>query len=287
MTSLDQSQPQASYSVGTLSYNRRQLVFLFFWLMWNDFSITLIEQIGSMTNFVMKDHGATNTQIALMGTVGSVFFWINPWVSTWSDRLRSKWGRRRPFLLIAAPFFAFFLAATPYMPSLYHYLLRNPFMVALSARFPMSGEVLFMGVSNFFCGIFNAVILAIFSYLYWDVVPEPVMGRFQALSKTVALMAGLAWSFWIWGLADHHLKAVYAVTSAFCLTIYLISVWQIKEGEYPPPDVHKKGGLVAPIRAYIVESFSKSYYLWIFVASLFFQIAIKAVNFNPTIFTMT
>jgi len=122
--------------------------------------------------------------------------------------------------------------------------------------------------------------MAIFSYLYWDVVPEPMLGRFQSLSKNVTLLAGLVWSFFIFGLAEHHMKSVYVGTATFALAIYLISTWQIKEGEYPPPDVHKKGGAMAPIRAYFVECFSQPYYLWIFTASLVSQLSNAGNNFN-------
>ena len=121
--------------------------------------------------------------------------------------------------------------------------------------------------------MFNAVVLAIFSYLYWDVVPESVLGRFNSLKANVALIAGLVWSFFIYGQAQTHMKEVYVGTGIFSLTVYLLSVWKIKEGEYPTPDEHKKGGAIfAPIRAYFVECFSDSFYLWIFGASLLYQL---------------
>ena len=272
MTSPVQSQPEASYSIGTLRYNQRQLVLLFFWLMWNDFSITLIEQVGGVGQFLMIDQGATLTQIAILGMPGFFLFWLNPWVSTWSDRCRSTLGRRRPFLFFATPFFAFFLVSYPYMPTLHHYLLRFPAYAAVDAHLPMPGQLIFMAISGFFANIFNGVVLAIFSYLYWDVVPQSHMGRFQSLSKNATLLAGLFCSFFLSSMADHHMKAVYVGTASFCLVVYLISVWQIKEGKYPPPDKHKKGGMLAPIRAYFVECYSESYYLWVFVASFLFQL---------------
>jgi maltose/moltooligosaccharide transporter len=119
-----ETRPHPIYTVGTLKYNQRQLVILFFWLMWNDFSYTLIENVGGVGQFLMRDEGATFTQMALIGSIGFFFPWINPLVSTWSDRHRGKWGRRRPFLFFATPFFTVFLAAYPYMPRFYHYLLR-------------------------------------------------------------------------------------------------------------------------------------------------------------------
>jgi len=265
--------PEVLYSVGTLVYNQRQLVILFIWLMWNDFGITLIESIGGLNNVMMRDHGATFTQMAFLGTIaGFITPWINPWVSTWSDRHRGKYGRRRPFLLIATPIYAVLMMIIPFMPDFFHFLERFPAMVRLFAHIPMNGPAFLIGLCGLASGMFNAVVLAIFSYLYWDVVPENLMGRFNALSKNVALIAGLIWSFFIYGLAEHHMKEVYLGTGVFSLTIYLLSVWQIKEGEYPPPDEHKKGSIVAPIRAYFVECFSESFYLWIFFASLLCQL---------------
>jgi len=268
-------QPAKIYSIGTLRYDQNALYILFFWLMWNDFGITLIERIGGLGGFLMLDRGATYTQMAMMGVPAALIFpWINPWVSTWSDRHRGKWGRRRPFLLFAAPFFAFFLAAFPFMPDLFRYLMHYHWMVALSAHFPIRGDILFMGICGQVSGIFNSVLLAIFLYLYWDVVPEAVLGRFQSLSKIVAMLAIMIWSFFIYGQGQtgHHPKAVYVCTSIFALAIYMVSTWMIKEGDYPPPDVHKKGGKFAIIRAYFVECYSQPYYLWIFVASLLTQL---------------
>ncbi len=150
------------YTVGTLRYDQRQLVVLFFWLMWNDFSITLIEQVGSVGQFLMRDQGATFTQIALIGSFSFFLPWINPWVSTWSDRHRSSWGRRRPFLFWATPFFAFFLACYPYMPTLYHYLLRYPSFAHFSTQLPMKGSIVMLAMCAFISQIFNDVVKAIF-----------------------------------------------------------------------------------------------------------------------------
>jgi len=145
---------------------------------------------------------------------------------------------------------------------------------------PMDGPVLFIGICGLVSGLFNAVVMAIFSYLYWDVVPDSLQGRFQSMSKNATLIAGLVWSFFIFGLADHHMKGVYVGTATFCLVIYLVSVWQIKEGDYPPPDVHHKGGAMAPIRAYFVECFSQPFFLWIFTGSLMAQLANAGNNYQ-------
>jgi MFS family permease len=261
------------WAVGTLRYDQRQLFILFFWLMWNDFSILLIESVTSLTQVLYQDHGATYTQMAIFGsTAGYLTMWINPWCSTWSDRHRGRWGRRRPFLFAAVPLFALTLISLPFMPQFSHFAMQFAPVAALIANLHISGPVLFVGIASLLCGMCNAMVTAIFSYLYFDVVPEKVMGRFQSMTKIMALVVAMVWNFFIFGQATHHIKAVFVCTAAFCLAIYLLSTWQIKEGEYPPPDRHAQGGVFAPIRAYFVECFSDPFYLWIFAAFALYNI---------------
>lgn len=262
------------FSVGTLSYNKQGLWILFFWLMWNDFSITLLEQVTNLTSILMKDRGASYTLLSVFGTVGGFLgMWINPFFSTWSDRLRTRFGRRRPFLLIATPLFAASLCAIAFMPDLYHFLMRFSGPAGILNHLPINGEVLFIGIASIINGLFNAVVLAIFSYYYWDVVPELVLGRFNSITKIVTVAATMIWNFWIVGYAEHHTKTVFIGVSLFCLTVYLLSVWRVKEGEYPPPEPRRTTNPLEPIFDYFRDCFSKPYYLWIFVGTLFFQMA--------------
>ena len=261
------------WTAGTLRYDQRQLVILFFWLMWNDFSIVLIESVTNLTQVLYQDHGATFTQMAIFTSLaGYLTMWINPWCSTWSDRFRSSWGRRRPFLFVSVPLFAFGLIALPYMPQLANAAMRFPAFAVLIKELGVGGPVLFIGIGSLLCAICNSMVMAIFSYLYFDVVPEGVMGRFQSMTKVVAMAATLIWNFFIFGQAEHHMKGVFLGTAGFCLVIYLLSIWQIKEGDYPPPDTHRKGGGFAPIRAYFLECFSDPFYLWIFAAFALYNI---------------
>jgi maltose/moltooligosaccharide transporter len=274
------------FRVGTLEYTQHGLYVLFFWLMWNDFMITFLQDPIGFGSFLQKDHGATNTQIAIFGVIGTIMgVIINPVFSTWSDRTRSPWGRRRPFLLIFTPPLAVFIMAMPYMPTFGHYLLRfhwiNPFFNALpelrdfflrhpwlhflANSVPTDRSVFLVGVCTLAIGFFNSIVGTLFSYLYWDVVPQEVLGRWTAMVRVVGYVAGFVWQFFFFGLADHHMKALCIGVSLFSLAVYLLSIIKVKEGGYPPVDKHKKGGsFFAPIRAYFIENFSDSYYLWIF-----------------------
>ncbi|HEY9155053.1 MAG TPA: MFS transporter [Opitutaceae bacterium] len=256
-----------------MTYTQGQLYTLFFWLMWNDFSIQMIEQVGGLTQFLCRGYGASNVELATMGSVsGLLTVWLNPVCSVWSDRTRTRWGRRRPFIFLATPFFAFFLMLTPYMPDFYRFVARHPWAARLLDEIPMRGELIFIFGCGLIASIFNAMVLAIFTYLYWDVVPSAVLGRFNALAKVITMLAGLVWNAFFFGMGEHHMKAVFVGVSIFCLVFYMISSWQVKEGEYPPVDPHVKGGFFAPIRAYCVECFTKPYFLWIFLGFTLYQI---------------
>jgi hypothetical protein len=158
------------------------------------------------------------------------------------------------------------------MPDLYHFLMRLGPSAAILRHIPGNGEVLFIGLASLLNGLFNAVVMAIFSYFYWDVVPEIVLGRFNSISRIVTAAAGMIWSFFIVGYAEQHTKLVYIGVSLFCMCVYLLSVWRVKEGDYPPPSPRNTKTVLGPVLDYFTDCFSKPYYLWIFLGTLFYQL---------------
>jgi maltose/moltooligosaccharide transporter len=256
------------FRCGTLSYSKDQLYHLFLWLMLNDFTINLLQDPIGFGGFLQRDLGATNTQIAVFGTIGGVFqLFINPAFSVWSDRTRTPWGRRRPFLMLFTPPLAFFIAVMPYMADFYHFLSQFSWAAALFKHVSTPGPIFMIGLCTICISIFNSIVGTLFSYLYWDVVPQEVLGRWTSLTKIVTAAAGFIWSFFFLGLADHHMKGLCLGVSLFSLIVYLISVWKVQEGDYAPVDKHVKGGRgFASIRAYFVECFSETYYIWIFAS---------------------
>jgi MFS family permease len=260
------------FSVGTLTYDKRALYVLFFWLMWNDFSYMLGEQLNQLTRVLMRNQGASYTLMTAFATLGGLMgMWINPVFSTWSDRFRSPFGRRRPFLIVIAPIAGLTIISIPFAPDFYHFLMRFEGIAAILNRIPINGEVLFIGMASIVDGFFAAMMAAIFSYLYWDVVPESVLGRFNSMARIVTVFAGMVWSFWIVGHAEHHPKEVYIAVSLVCTTIYVLSLIMVKEGEYPPPEPRQTKSLLEPFLDYVKDCYCKPYYLWIFVGTLFFQ----------------
>lgn len=262
--SINSIPEQKSWTVGTLHYTREEIFPLFFWLMWNDFCLVLKGYVPALVPILMKDLGASNAEMGLyMGALtGALTIWINPVVSTWSDRHRGPYGRRRPFLFVAAPLCALFLCAIPFVPWLAPH-------IGLGTG---PGKVMLVGLAFIGFTMFNSVISAIFAYYYWDVVPLPLLARFSSIAKIVTTLAGFLWSFFIFGLAEKHMQAVFVGISVLFLIVYTLSLWKVKEGDYPPPPPRSKGALLAPLRRYFIECFSQPYYRWVFAAGVFFQI---------------
>jgi MFS family permease len=100
------------YRVGTLTYTRAKLAVLFFWLLWGDFCYMLMETVvPSILPLKFKELGASNLTVGLiMITIPMILnSMINPIVSFKSDRYRSRWGRRIPFIVTTLPFLVLFL----------------------------------------------------------------------------------------------------------------------------------------------------------------------------------
>ncbi len=264
-----------SLKVGTLQYTKAGLFMLFFWLFWNDACFMLMEQVApNLTPLILKSCGASNKEIALyLSTlVGIGTIWINPVISTYSDRFRHPLGRRRPFLLVATPFCALFLAGIPFMPDFFHYLAKIPILTAFAGAGHVNGVILFVGLCYFVYAVFNSVLQALFSYYFWDVVPVAMLGRFTALTKVVSTVVNFVWNYYFFGLAETHMKSIFVGCALCFATVYLVTLWKVKEGSYPAPQPRKKGNIFAPIRLYFIECFSSSYFLWFFGANALFQI---------------
>src|SRR5881227_454854 len=98
--------PCKTWRVGTLVYDRKALFNVFFWMLWGDFCLNLMDSgVGtSLVLLQLKRYGASNSTIGFVqGTVIEVLAIVMVAViSTWSDRHRAPLGRRMPFMLHTA-----------------------------------------------------------------------------------------------------------------------------------------------------------------------------------------
>ncbi|MEZ0218242.1 MAG: MFS transporter [Rariglobus sp.] len=257
------------FKIGTLLYSKAGLITLFLFLLWGDFCFTIIEiVVPSILPLELNALGAPNWMLGLIVTtipniMAAVF---NPVVSVRSDRFRSRWGRRIPFLLIATPFVAFFMVLLGYAAPIGRWLHG----AVLTGRFSETTVILVViGVCMVVYEFFNLIISAVYYYLFNDVVPHAFLARFMALFRVVGTAAGAAYNFFILKYAGSHSKEIFLCTAILYCIAFVMMCWKVKEGAYPPPApyVGGKAGFVAALRTYARECFTHRFYWFLFLAN--------------------
>jgi maltose/moltooligosaccharide transporter len=260
--------PGRTFTVGSLVYTRAGLITLFSWLIWGDFVFNLMEQIlPSLLPLLLKSNGASNEEISVVVTTLAMVMnaALNPVISYQSDRFRSRWGRRRPFIVVTTPFVVFFLAAIPFAPDVLRWMNSHGFLVRLLAMGPAAPIIIIFAALVVGFQTFNMFVAAVYAYLVPDVVPIELMGRFVALFRLFGALAGVTFNYFIFGLAQAHMKMIFGTTALVYGGIILLMCWQVKEGEYPPPPKEDHAHWWSGIRNYAYECFGHGYYWWAFL----------------------
>jgi Na+/melibiose symporter-like transporter len=139
---------------------------------------------------------------------------IQPVVGAWSDRLWTRLGRRRPFMLIAMPLCALFMALTPLAPSL-------PLVVACIFLFSL---------------LFN-VAADPYTALQADIAPPAQRPMLSAVAKVAELAGQVSLGLLLGlGLLGKHIPPVaYPIVAAVILLTFLITIVAVPERR---EDVH-------------------------------------------------
>jgi len=211
---------------------------------------------------------------------------LGPIVSFRSDRLRSRWGRRIPFLLIPTPVAALSMMALAACPQLGQALDH-----ALGKHSPGIDRCVLSIFTVFWTMFEISAIVAggVLGGLIADVVPRPFLGRFFGLFRIVSLGVGAMFNFWLLGTADSHAGAIFIGMGAIFGVGFTVMCLRVKEGTYPPPEEiekdHRDRGIIHAIRAvndaikvYFGECFALSYYRWFFVATMLASLVFYPFN---------
>ena len=195
------------------------------WLLLGDLGIAIrdrVAQPGALE--LLRQHGASDTTTSLLlATVPALIsLLLVPMLGWYSDRHRSRWGRRRPFLFAAALAGCgalLGLAVAPDLAALVHTTLgaASPGLRACT-----------LGCFCLFWTVFECAALtaaSMFTGLVSDVVPRALLGRFYAAIRIVGLSVGIAFNTWVFALTEHHLRQVLlAAAFAFAVPVLLMCV---------------------------------------------------------------
>src|SRR3954470_12349239 len=234
-----QTPTKKTWTVGTLSYDRRGLITVFAWLLWGDFCLYLMDA-GVGLNLVplqLKKHGASNLLIGIVtGTLFSFMAVILcPIVSTWSDRYRSRLGRRIPFMLFATPPLALFLTLIGFSPSMANWLksISPHLLTGISAGGLTVALITMMFVCYKFFDIFPQ---SVYYYVWAAVIPPQLMGTFACLFRVCSTLGVLVFNRYLLRYCDDHPAAICLGAAGVYMVSFLLICFFVKEGEYPPAE---------------------------------------------------
>jgi MFS family permease len=259
---------KSAHAVGTLRYTTAGLAIVVFWLLFGEFAIAFRDRSaipGVME--LLRQHHASDTMIAVLvsalpALLGAV---LVPIVGFRSDRFRSRWGRRLPFLMGVTPVAALVLVALGNCATFGH--VTDRLLGSLSPGVDACVLTWFCVLWTVFEGI-ALVTLALYAGLVNDIVPRPVLGRFYAGFRIVSLGAGILFNLWCFRLTEHHLREVFLGIGLFFGAAVMLMCLRLKEGGYGPPSVDGQDAVTwrAMGRAYWRECLSDRYFLLVFLA---------------------
>ncbi|HYO09291.1 MAG TPA: MFS transporter [Tepidisphaeraceae bacterium] len=266
-----------TYRVGTLVYTRFALMSVFFWMLWGDLCVNIMETIiPRVVPLQLAKAGAAAATIAFVAASVPAFveLIINPFVSTYSDRYRSPLGRRRPFILFCTPILAACLIAVGFSDDLaprLHALLGGTADGKALGMSVQTMTIVLLGALLAIFQIFNVVVLATYYYMIADVVPQVVIGKFAAAYRVVGTLGGVIFNKFIFRYADEYEWQIYVGCAIVYVVAFLLMGWRVKEGEYPPPPkLSESGSAVDGAKQWIRESFSIRFYQKFYLIGLFY-----------------
>lgn len=268
---VDAADEMAKYRVGTLQYTKASLAMLFGWMVWGHICFDLFESHGGYTimNLYLQDnfHVSNLTVNILFNVIPMVMGTImTPIISFKSDRTRSRWGRRIPYILFTAPFLSLFAAAIGYSDDIIQWCMAhvpetsliNPFTVALFI-------IAFMTIGYTF---FNEFVGCVYYYLLPDVMPRAFIGRYQGVARMVSTASGIAVNLYIIPYQLTHIKAIHVGLAIMYFFGFSILCLFVKEGEYPPvEDVTEETKFSDKVKLYFRECFTHPIFILLYIST--------------------
>jgi hypothetical protein len=272
--------PNPKYTVGTLKYTGFGLMMLFVWLLWGDICYHVLEEsLPNVLPLKLKEMGAGDTTNAILKYSFSytIVFFLAPVVSFRSDRARTRWGRRIPFLFWSAPAMGAFLILIGCYQEITNVLLGHQASMMVLGREITSATMAIVVMGVLIIGSDLAGIFAntTYYYLFNDVVPTNYISRFWSVHRIVATLAGMAYSKWVFPHTMSHFRTIFIVAGIAYTVGFMLMCFFVREGKYPPPpdNVDHRPGIISSIKTYAVECFTHKLYWFFFLSTAFFYLS--------------
>lgn len=277
------SEKGKTYRCGTLTYTKAGVIAIFAWLLWGDFCFTLMEVVvPNVLPLKLYALGAPNWVMAvILSTIPSILnMTICPYVSFKSDRFRSKWGRRLPFITLTMPFLCISLALIGWSDTIAVFLKTH--LVSLSAVAPATVAIALIAIFMVMFQFFNMFVASVFWYLFNDVVPAQFLARFVSSFRIIGSLAAATFNWFIFQYAESHMKEIMIGAALVYLAGFGLMCLFVREGEYPPveaEDINESRGL-GIIKVFFKECFVDKLYWFFFLHTSFGTVITVILVFN-------
>jgi len=257
--------------VGTLTYTRLGLWQVLFWLLLGDFCLQIMEQLPtSLVPLQLRWAQASDALIGFVtGSLPAVLgIVLNPFIGVQSDRHRGELGRRRPFLLWSTPVVVVALVGLGFAAPV------SEVLAAVTAAESVNAvKIGWIGACMVLFVVANTYIMQVYQFLFVDVIPAEVMGRFVGFYRAIGALGAFVFHRYLFGHAEARIAWIYLLAALLYAVSFFLLVWKVKEGDYPPPPPKLAGGS-SQVKAYFRECFGHPFYLKTYSLSFFFWSAI-------------
>lgn len=270
-----------TWRVGTLTYTKAGLVTLFCWLLWGDFAWALRDRmVAPIVPLLLKNFEASDRLIGLiMGTIpAAIGLFLGPIISFRSDRKRSRWGRRIPYLIITTPIATLSIIGCAFSG------VFGRWVHGFWGEGAPDVNLLSLACFGLCWTIFEFAVVAansVFGGLINDVVPNNFLGRFFGLFRAVSLLAGIVFNLWLLQLAETYYMQAFTIVGLLYGIGFTTMALKVKEGDYPPvsdAEASASANILGATKTYFRECFSNRYYWWVFAAFTLGPLAFIPLN---------
>lgn len=246
------------WRAGSIVYYKKDVLRLFMWLYIGQFTFWMqATAIPVLFPLLFRMRGFSAGQIGTMWSFlplgGLIIF---PIIGILSDHTRTRFGRRRPYNLLTTPVWFAGLILLPF---------TQTYWQAIAA-------MALVGFASAGSNLLNA--------FYNDVVPPELMGRFVGGMRFLGSTGALLFQLFVLSIFDAHPVAVFISIATFGLLGEMLMLFNIKEGEYPPPP--PKTSISKVVSNVLKEGFANRYiiFLWLTMGVTAFGGPVMGTYFN-------
>ena len=255
------------YRIGTLRYSRGGLIRLFLYFIVGGFAYSMVYQIDPrVLPILLRQEGASMQQISII--IGSLTALLNSVVESvgayQSDRTRSRWGRRIPYIFWATPLVTLFILSIPFSPALAARGEHIPMFAALFRHLPWVPLIATFAILITCYKVVYNLVAAIYLCLIADVVPASHLGRFHTLFRVVGAFSTFVGNYWLIGLTAVHGREVLFWMAGINLVGFLTICFCVREGDYPPVEPAPPSSPGA-VRDFLAVGFKHAIYRWTYL----------------------